>query len=88
MVFMALGIVLTYSRSGLLAFILTLVICVWEYGVKGKRHYIVVATAVALVVGLGAALSTAHYSRPWRASFWEMSKAPATKALWRQGKGC
>lgn len=61
LVFMALGIVLTYSRSGLLAFILTLVICVWEYGIKGKRHYIVAVTAVALVAGLGAALSTAHY---------------------------
>jgi O-antigen ligase len=59
--FMALGVVLTYSRSGLMAFVLSLVICVWEYGVKGKRHYIVVVTAVALVVGLGAALSTAHY---------------------------
>jgi O-antigen ligase len=61
LVFMALGIVLTYSRSGLLAFVLTLVICVWEYGIKGKRHYIVVVTVVALVVGLGAAFSTAHY---------------------------
>jgi O-antigen ligase len=59
--FMALGVVLTYSRSGLMAFVLSLVICVWEYGVKGKRRYIVVVTAVALVVGLGAALSTEHY---------------------------
>ena len=61
LVFMALGVVLTYSRSGLMALILSLAICVWEYGIKGKRRSIVVVTAVALVVGLGAALSTAHY---------------------------
>jgi hypothetical protein len=59
--FMALGVVLTYSRSGLLALILSLAICVWEYGIKGKRRSIVVVTALALVLGLGAALSTAHY---------------------------
>ncbi len=61
LVFMALGIVLTYSRSGLLAFILTLVVCVWEYGIKGKRPYIVVVTVATLFFGLGAALSTSHY---------------------------
>jgi O-antigen ligase len=61
LLFMALGVVLTYSRSGLLALLLSLVICVWEYGIKGKRRYIVVITAVALIGGLGAALSTAHY---------------------------
>lgn len=61
LVFMALGVVLTYSRSGLMALILSLAICVWEYGIKGKRRSIVVMTAVALMIGLGAALSTAHY---------------------------
>jgi hypothetical protein len=61
LVIMAVGVVLTYSRSGLMALILSLAICVWEYGIKGKRHYIVVVTAAALVVGLGAALSTARY---------------------------
>jgi len=61
LLFMAVGIILTYSRSGLLAFLLSLMVCVWEYGIKGKRRYIVVVTMVGLVVGLGAALSTAHY---------------------------
>jgi len=59
--FMALGIVLTYSRSGLLAFILSLAVCVWEYGIKGKRHYIVWTTAALLVAGLGIAISSSHY---------------------------
>jgi O-antigen ligase len=61
LVFMALGVVLTYSRSGLMALILTLAVCVWEYGIKGKRRSIVVITAVGVVIGLGAALSSAHY---------------------------
>jgi len=61
LVFMALGVVLTYSRSGLMALILSLAICVWEYGIKGKRRFIVVVTALAFVLGLGAAMSTAHY---------------------------
>jgi len=59
--FMALGVVLTYSRGGLLAFILSLAVCIWEYGIKGKRRHLVVITVVALVVGLAAALSSANY---------------------------
>jgi O-antigen ligase len=58
---MSLGIVMTYSRSGLLAFLLTIVVCVWEYGVKGKRYHIVAVTVMLCVFGLGAALSTSHY---------------------------
>jgi hypothetical protein len=60
-IFMSLGIVLTYSRSGLLAFILSILICVWEYGVKGKRRYVVGIAVAALVVGMGVALSSSHY---------------------------
>jgi O-antigen ligase len=58
---MAVGIVLTYSRSGLLAFILSLTVCVWEYGIKGNRRYIIWTTAVLLVGGLGVSLSSSHY---------------------------
>ncbi|HEY3973294.1 MAG TPA: O-antigen ligase family protein [Candidatus Sulfotelmatobacter sp.] len=61
LLFMGLGVVLTLSRSGLLAFILSVAICVWEYGIKGKRKSLVGATIVILIVGLGAALSTSHY---------------------------
>jgi O-antigen ligase len=58
---MALGVVLTSSRSGLLALILSIAICVWEYGVKGKRGQLVALTALATVLGLGVALSSPHY---------------------------
>lgn len=59
--FMGLGVVLTASRSGLLAMIIVIIVCVWEYGIKGKRRHLVVATIVILVMSLGVALSSAHY---------------------------
>jgi O-antigen ligase len=61
MVFMSLGIVMSESRSGLLAFIISVIVCVWEYGVKGKRRYIVGTAAVALFLGMGVAISIPHY---------------------------
>lgn len=61
LIFMAVAIVLTYSRSGLLAFVLSLAVCVWEYGIKGKRHYLVASVAVTLLIGLGLALTSSHY---------------------------
>jgi O-antigen ligase len=59
--FMGLGVVLTASRSGLLAMIIVILVCVWEYGIKGKRRHLVVITIVVAVLGLGVALSSAHY---------------------------
>lgn len=59
--FMSLGVVLTASRSGLLALITSIGFCVWEYGIKGKRRRVVIATAVLLVVGMTVALSSSHY---------------------------
>ena len=61
LVLMPLAIVLTYSRSGLLAFILTLVVCVWEYGIKGKRRSLVVTVIVTLVLGFAVSMTSAHY---------------------------
>ena len=61
LIFMAVAVVLTYSRSGLLAFILSLAVCVWEYGIKGKRFYLVATVAGTLLIGLGIALSSSHY---------------------------
>jgi O-antigen ligase len=45
----------------LLALIIIIAICVWEYGIKGKRRHVVLVTIVALVVGFGIAISSAHY---------------------------
>ncbi|MGO8796756.1 MAG: O-antigen ligase family protein [Candidatus Sulfotelmatobacter sp.] len=59
--FMGLGVVLTGSRSGLLALIISISVCVWEYGVKGKRRQLVVATIVLFIVGFSAAMSSSYY---------------------------
>jgi O-antigen ligase len=58
---MGLGIILTYSRSGLLAFLISIVVCVWEYGIKGKRRYIVGAAAAVLLIGIGVVFANPHY---------------------------
>jgi O-antigen ligase len=58
---MPIAIVLTYSRSGLLAFILTLAVCVWEYGIKGKRRSLVATVAGTLVLGFAVSLTSSHY---------------------------
>jgi O-antigen ligase len=59
--FMCLGVVLTSSRSGFLALIISVMICVWEYGIKGKRRKLVVATIVMLLLGLAVSLTGSHY---------------------------
>ena len=58
---MVLGVVLTASRSGLLALIISIIVCVWEYGIKGKRRYLVVISIAAMLLGMAVALSSAHY---------------------------
>jgi len=58
---MCIGVVLTSSRSGLLALILIIMVCVWEYGIKGKRRQLVIVTIVTFVLGMGLALSSSHY---------------------------
>ncbi len=61
MVVMAEGVVQTDSRSGLLALIISITVCLWEYGIKGKRRSLVIAACLAFVLGMGMALSSAHY---------------------------
>jgi O-antigen ligase len=58
---MCMGVVLTSSRSGLLALILIIGICLWEYGIKGKRRNLIVATVLVSIVGMGIAISSSHY---------------------------
>jgi len=59
--FMAVGVVLTASRSGLLALIISIMVCVWEYGIKGKRRHLIVVTILVSLLGLAIALSSSHY---------------------------
>jgi O-antigen ligase len=61
LVFMAYAVVATYSRSGLLAMVVTVIICIWEFGIRGKRTTVLVSAALAGVVALGVVMATPHY---------------------------
>jgi O-antigen ligase len=61
LVFMSYGVVATYSRSGLLAMAVTVAICLWEFGIKGRRVILVTAAALVGVIGLGVMVATPRY---------------------------
>lgn len=52
MVIMAYAVVLTASRSGLLALVMAAGVSLWEFGIKGRRHYLLVGAAVVLAAVL------------------------------------
>ncbi len=59
MAVMSYAVLMTYSRSGLLALLTAVGVCVWEFGLKGRRHLLVVLTGLAGLCLL--LLSGAHY---------------------------
>ena len=61
LVFMAWGVIATYSRSGLLAMVVTVVVCVWEFGIRGKRRIVLVGAIVAGVIACGVIALTPNY---------------------------
>jgi hypothetical protein len=89
LVFMALGVVLTYSRSGLLAFTLSLVVCVWEYGIKGKTPLHSFSHGRSFGCGLGRSIVDRRTIEPgWRVFSWGILKVRATKAPLTQERLC
>ena len=61
MMFMLVAVVETYSRGGLLALIICLTISLWEYGLKGKRYYMVGIAGLVCMVGLGVMVASSSY---------------------------
>jgi putative inorganic carbon (HCO3(-)) transporter len=59
--FMGWGVVATYSRSGLLAMVVTSAICIWEFGIKGKRPLLVFGAGLVAVISVGVFVVTPHY---------------------------
>src|SRR5437763_6207010 len=55
MVAMGAALMMTASRGGLITFLCTAVVCLWHFGVKGKRFYLIAATGFAGIVLLIAA---------------------------------
>ncbi len=61
MLTMTYAVVATYSRSGLIALFVTGLVCLWEYGVKGRRLYLVAIAGVIAMGAVAVALMTPHY---------------------------
>jgi O-antigen ligase len=61
LVFMSYAVIATYSRSGLIAMLVTVAICIWEFGIRGKRTVVIVSAVLAAFVGVGVVLVTPHY---------------------------
>ena len=50
MLAMLLALLMTASRGGFISLVVTGVVCLWYFGVKGRRFYLIVATAVVGMV--------------------------------------
>lgn len=61
LLFMLWGVVATYSRSGLIAMVVTIAICVWEFGVRGRRPLLLAAAFVMSLIAVGVLVGTPHY---------------------------
>jgi O-antigen ligase len=59
--FMLWGVIATYSRSGMLAMAVTVAICLWEYGIRGRRVILLMSAGIIAVIGLGVVVATPHY---------------------------
>jgi len=55
------GVVATYSRSGMIALVITCLICLWEFGVKGKRFMLLGGTAIAGVLAVAFLVASPRY---------------------------
>lgn len=55
------AVVATYSRSGMIAMAITGMICLWEFGVRGKRTLFLMSTAIIGVFAVAVMLATPHY---------------------------
>jgi O-antigen ligase len=67
MLIMLYGVMLTYSRSGFLALALAAMIALWEFGIKGRRFYLIFA-AVLLLIG-AVAFAPENYSERLQSIF-------------------
>jgi putative inorganic carbon (hco3(-)) transporter len=59
--FMGWGVIATFSRSGLIAMIATILICIWEFGIKGKRAVVLVAAVFVGLAAVAVVFATPNY---------------------------
>lgn len=63
------GVVATYSRSGSLAMAVSLLVCLWEFGIRGKRFHLLALAGILGIVGLGVGVATPHYMARMKSIF-------------------
>jgi putative inorganic carbon (HCO3(-)) transporter len=61
LVLMVYTVMITYSRGGLIALVVGAAVTLWEFGVKGRRHHLILLTALAGIF-LIVAGSPANYA--------------------------
>jgi O-antigen ligase len=71
------GVVATYSRSGMIAMMITAIVCLWEFGVKGRRFMLVGVTMILGVVALGGLVASPKY----RGRMASLFQRPAASSL-------
>jgi O-antigen ligase len=55
------GVVATYSRSGIIAMVITALICLWEFGIKGRRFVLLAGTVIFGVLAIGGLAASPRY---------------------------
>ena len=55
------AVVATYSRSGIIATLITSLVCLWEFGVKGKRSMLVLSAGLIALILMGVMIATPKY---------------------------
>jgi O-antigen ligase len=61
MILMLVAVEMTYSRGGLLALIICGGLSLYEYGIKGKRRYLIGIAALIALIGLGIIIGSSKY---------------------------
>lgn len=56
------GVVATYSRSGMIAMVISCLICLWEFGVKGRRFALLGTTFILGVLAVGGLVASPKYA--------------------------
>jgi O-antigen ligase len=79
------AVVATYSRSGMIAMIITLLFCLWEFGVKGKRTMLLLSAGLFGVIALGVMIVTPKYLARMESLIWTVPTESNTLISHAQG---
>ena len=55
------GVVATYSRSGMIAMVITAIVCLWEFGIKGRRFMLLGVTLLLGIFAVGGLVASPKY---------------------------